>query len=98
MYKVFGINYESLLLKLHTKYSKWTQGVRGRLKIPYSEEKRNSSSVQHKAREGKACKKYISIFRLFRHTLEEGSYLFTIIDLFLRALNFVRVCVCVWRV
>jgi hypothetical protein len=38
MNKVFGKDYESQLLKLHTKFSIWTQRVTERLKIPYSEE------------------------------------------------------------
>ena len=67
-----------------------------RLIIPYSDKKKwNFLSVQHRAREGKACKQHITILWLFCQTLENGSYLFTIFELFLRARVFMFVCVCV---
>jgi len=54
MYKVFGINYESPLLKLHTKSSKLTQGVTKRPKIPYSDKKAElvKRSTQSTRRQG----------------------------------------------
>jgi hypothetical protein len=55
--------------------------------------KRKLSCVQHKAREGKACKKHITFLWLFCQTLERDQYLLTIFELFLRARAFVCVCV-----